>query len=170
MYSGPSWEGGIKPEKPAPPKPAVPPKPMAAPAAGAPTSPTPDASVTTPNAQPAVAAVTNRLLLHPQFQDRFISNANRVVLLNYFHAPIVSVNRRGRPRHVRGFDGWPRGELTAANTVGHIHHDADDGPHDEPHPGYPWEETHEAEAGQHPKNGDDRHEWHRNGRSWLGFV
>lgn len=58
MYSGPSWEGGIKPEKPAPPKPAVPPKPMAAPAVGAPTSPTPDASVTTPNAQPAVAAVT----------------------------------------------------------------------------------------------------------------
>ncbi len=26
MYSGPSWEGGIKPEKPAPPRPAVPPK------------------------------------------------------------------------------------------------------------------------------------------------
>ena len=24
MYSGPSWEGGIKPEKPAPPKPAAP--------------------------------------------------------------------------------------------------------------------------------------------------
>lgn len=35
MYSGPSWEGGIKPEKPAPPKPAVPPKP-AAPQATAP--------------------------------------------------------------------------------------------------------------------------------------
>lgn len=29
MYSGPAWEGGIKPEKPAPPKPAVPPKPAA---------------------------------------------------------------------------------------------------------------------------------------------
>lgn len=27
MYSGPAWEGGIKPERPAPPKPAVPPKP-----------------------------------------------------------------------------------------------------------------------------------------------
>ena len=37
MYSGPSWEGGIKPEKPAPPKPAVSPKPPAAPVAGAPT-------------------------------------------------------------------------------------------------------------------------------------
>lgn len=38
MYSGPSWEGGIKPERPAPPKPAAPPpKPAAAtPAAGAP--------------------------------------------------------------------------------------------------------------------------------------
>ncbi len=32
MYSGPSWEGGIKPEKPAPPKPAVaPPKAAASP-------------------------------------------------------------------------------------------------------------------------------------------
>ncbi len=29
MYSGPAWEGGIKPERPAPPKPAVPPKPAA---------------------------------------------------------------------------------------------------------------------------------------------
>jgi len=33
MYSGPAWEGGIKPEKPAPPKPAVPPKPTASAAA-----------------------------------------------------------------------------------------------------------------------------------------
>ena len=32
MYSGPSWEGGIKPEKPAPPKPAAAPKPAATPA------------------------------------------------------------------------------------------------------------------------------------------
>ena len=45
MFSGPSWEGGIKPERPAPPKPAVPPaapgaapKP-ATPAASAPASP-----------------------------------------------------------------------------------------------------------------------------------
>src|SRR4026208_1516587 len=29
MYSGPSWEGGIKPEKPAPPKPAAAAKPAA---------------------------------------------------------------------------------------------------------------------------------------------
>ena len=28
MYSGPSWEGGIKPEKPAPPKPPAAPKPV----------------------------------------------------------------------------------------------------------------------------------------------
>lgn len=35
MYSGPAWEGGIKPEKPAPPKPAAPAKPAAATAAGA---------------------------------------------------------------------------------------------------------------------------------------
>ena len=99
------------------------------------------------------------------FQDRFISNANRVVLLNFFHAPIVSVNRRGRPRHVRGFDGWPRGELAAANAVGHIHHDADDGPHEEPHPGHPGKEIHQAEAGQHSQNGNDRHERHT---EWPG--
>ncbi|MDP1590650.1 MAG: hypothetical protein Q8M07_23050 [Prosthecobacter sp.] len=46
MYSGPSWEGGIKPEKPAPPKPAVPPKPAAAPAAAG----------AAPASQPAAAA------------------------------------------------------------------------------------------------------------------
>src|SRR5574342_250226 len=43
MFSGPSWEGGIKPERPAPPKPAAPPaapKP-AAPAATAPATPAP---------------------------------------------------------------------------------------------------------------------------------
>lgn len=45
MYSGPSWEGGIKPERPAPPKPPAAPKPAAAPATGtdaaAPASPKP---------------------------------------------------------------------------------------------------------------------------------
>jgi len=30
MYTGPSWEGGVKPEKPAPPKPAAAPKPATA--------------------------------------------------------------------------------------------------------------------------------------------
>jgi len=39
MYSGPSWEGGIKPEKPAPPKPPIPPKPAASTPAGQPTAP-----------------------------------------------------------------------------------------------------------------------------------
>lgn len=54
MYSGPSWEGGIKPEKPAPPKPAVPPKPAAAPtAAGAFPAPQPTAA-----ASPTPATVT----------------------------------------------------------------------------------------------------------------
>jgi hypothetical protein len=38
MYSGPSWEGGIKPEKPAPPKPPTPPKPAVP--AGQSTAPT----------------------------------------------------------------------------------------------------------------------------------
>lgn len=57
MYSGPSWEGGIKPEKPAPPKPAAPtkpaiaagaaPQPAVAPAPAAATPPPPQ----TPSAQ-----------------------------------------------------------------------------------------------------------------------
>src|SRR6188472_4735858 len=48
MYSGPAWEGGIKPERPAPPKPATttpkpptPPKPAVAPVGTAPESPVP---------------------------------------------------------------------------------------------------------------------------------
>lgn len=51
MYSGPAWEGGIKPERPAPPKPAVlppkpatPPKAAAAPVDTAPGSPVPAAA------------------------------------------------------------------------------------------------------------------------------
>ena len=53
MYSGPAWEGGIKPEKPAPPKPAVLPKPAAAPA---PTASSPAAPATTAAASPAPQA------------------------------------------------------------------------------------------------------------------
>ena len=49
MYSGPSWEGGIKPEKPAPPKPPAAPKP-AVPAA----APAPKGQPVTPAASPAV--------------------------------------------------------------------------------------------------------------------
>lgn len=45
MYSGPAWEGGIKPEKPAPPKPPAPSKPAAA------TQPS-----ASPEAQPAAAS------------------------------------------------------------------------------------------------------------------
>ena len=47
MYSGPSWEGGIKPEKPAPPKPATPPKPAA---------PAPAAPAASPAGQPSASA------------------------------------------------------------------------------------------------------------------
>jgi hypothetical protein len=53
MYSGPSWEGGIKPEKPAPPKPAAAPKPAAPTGGTAPATPsnTPQpASASTPSA------------------------------------------------------------------------------------------------------------------------
>ncbi len=49
MFSGPSWEGGIKPERPAPPKPAVPP---AAPGA-VPATPKPAASAASAPASPA---------------------------------------------------------------------------------------------------------------------
>jgi hypothetical protein len=54
MYSGPSWEGGIKPEKPAPPKPAATPKPPAS-AGVAPAAPSnPQApSGSAPSAQPS---------------------------------------------------------------------------------------------------------------------
>jgi hypothetical protein len=52
MYNGPNWEGGIKPERPAPPKPAIPPKPAAVvspaaapvPASAPPASPEPSGS------------------------------------------------------------------------------------------------------------------------------
>lgn len=46
MYSGPAWEGGIKPERPAPPKPAPPPKPAVAPVGTVPGSPGPTAPAT----------------------------------------------------------------------------------------------------------------------------
>jgi hypothetical protein len=58
MYSGPSWEGGIKPEKPAPPKPPATPKPApqansAAPsqASTAPAAPAPAQVTATPSSQ-----------------------------------------------------------------------------------------------------------------------
>ncbi len=44
MYTGPSWEGGIKPERPAPPKPPAAPKP----AATAATTPTPEKPAAAP--------------------------------------------------------------------------------------------------------------------------
>ena len=56
MYSGPSWEGGIKPERPAPPKPAAPPKPPAVPAAGA-AAPAAAAAPTTASGSSSPAAV-----------------------------------------------------------------------------------------------------------------
>jgi hypothetical protein len=50
MFSGPAWEGGIKPERPAPPKPATPPA-AAAPGA-APKPATPAAAAPVPSAEP----------------------------------------------------------------------------------------------------------------------
>lgn len=54
LCTGPSWEGGIKPEKPAPPKPAAPPKPTAAAAPSSPAAQTPVA--TAPTSAPATPA------------------------------------------------------------------------------------------------------------------
>lgn len=65
MYSGPHWEGGIKPEKPKPPpKPAAPPKPAtddtATTEAGAATTKKPQATSTEPDsAKPAKAPATS---------------------------------------------------------------------------------------------------------------
>ena len=59
MYTGPSWEGGIKPEKPAPPKPAAPPPKPASPEAkpAAPTQPAAEAGpAPAPPAVPATPA------------------------------------------------------------------------------------------------------------------
>lgn len=56
MYSGPAWEGGIKPERPAPPKPAAAPKPATTPAspasAAASQTPKPVAPAPVPTTQP----------------------------------------------------------------------------------------------------------------------
>jgi len=56
MYSGPSWEGGIKPEKPAAPKPPAPPKPAVS-AAPSPSAGQPVAAKASPTA-PANTAST----------------------------------------------------------------------------------------------------------------
>jgi hypothetical protein len=54
MYSGPSWEGGIKPERPAPPKPPAAPKPAAP--AGVPTPAAPSNASSTPGSTTTAAA------------------------------------------------------------------------------------------------------------------
>lgn len=56
MYSGPSWEGGIKPEKPVPPKPAAPPKPTVAPSSGTPAPAAKGAPTASPASPSPVAA------------------------------------------------------------------------------------------------------------------
>ena len=56
MYSGPAWEGGIKPEKPALPKPASPPKPAAPTTTAA--APAPAVQAVTPSVTPPVPAAS----------------------------------------------------------------------------------------------------------------
>ena len=60
MYDGPNWEGGIKPERPAPPKSPAPPKPAASPTAAAPAGSggTTDGPASPPTPPPAKSAET----------------------------------------------------------------------------------------------------------------
>ncbi len=85
MYSGPAWEGGIKPEKPAPPKPAAPPKPTASattsPAPASPPAPqaTPDraAAPSVPDGQPAaVPPQPNQPILPPSLAPEQVPPAS----------------------------------------------------------------------------------------------
>lgn len=75
MYSGPAWEGGIKPERPAPPKPATPPKPAASPVGTAPGSPALAAPVTnsvrtaTVSAEESSTAKPASTTPHPEKSD-----------------------------------------------------------------------------------------------------
>jgi hypothetical protein len=57
MYSGPSWEGGIKPEKPAPPKPAATAKP-----------PAPEGGAATPRSSAAPATTSPSTASTPSSQ------------------------------------------------------------------------------------------------------
>jgi len=63
MYTGPAWEGGIKPERPAPPKPAAAPKP----APTAVTTPTPEklAAAPTPDIRAGAPAGTGTAAQQP---------------------------------------------------------------------------------------------------------
>ncbi len=65
MYSGPSWEGGIKPERPAPPKPPTAPKPAVSSAASVPDGQ--QASPAAPSAAPAdrTSSSTPALVVEP---------------------------------------------------------------------------------------------------------
>ena len=68
MYSGPSWEGGIKPERPAPPKPPAAPKPTAPAAASSPASQ--PAASTAPPAAPADTTSSPAPALLPEPADK----------------------------------------------------------------------------------------------------
>lgn len=58
MYSGPAWEGGIKPERPASPKPVAPPKPAVSPVGATPRPLTPASPATLPVEDTSAAAQT----------------------------------------------------------------------------------------------------------------
>jgi hypothetical protein len=62
MYTGPAWEGGIKPERPAPPKPPAAPKPAAAAATPTPEKP---AAAPTPDVRAGAPAGTGTAAQQP---------------------------------------------------------------------------------------------------------
>jgi len=66
MYSAPSWEGGIKPERPAPPKPPAAPKPAVS-AASAPAG---------QPAEPVVAPADSTSVLAPALADQPTDKSN----------------------------------------------------------------------------------------------
>ena len=51
--------------------------------------------------------------------------------------------------------------------VSQVDHNADNSPDGESNPGQPWEKAHEAEAGQHAKNGND---WHEGKPEWAMLI
>src|SRR4029077_9014816 len=61
------------------------------------------------------------------------------------------------------------GKFAVPQPVSHIDHNADGSPDDESNPGQLWEKTHEAEEGQHPQNGDERHEGKPEWADLAGF-
>ena len=60
-------------------------------------------------------------------------------------------------------------QFAALQAVSQVDHNTDGAPDGESNPGHPWEKAHEAEAGQHTQDGDDRHERKPEWARLVGF-